>query len=398
MKRYALNEAKVPNLPGVRVEDNTVVIEGYKDKHIDLIREKTKVGDSDRKNVLADFQKEYSPSEIERTLIKEKVGERIDSFHFVETIAADTLIDRTYDKFTKAFLERMATKYIEGRTIVDSHNTKIRIGRTFAAEVIPHPEKVGESQLIVKFYLSPNTPAGKQAINEVKDGIVDRVSVSFRPDYEAVTFIDEDDENSPEPGKVFWSIDAGDPELEEVIELSLVAMGAQPGAKFKSENGRVQENPTFDIKEITPRMETIELTYKLGDVEKGINVPKENADAFKALIKGIEDAQAETAKAVKTQKELEKRIGTYEEKEKEVKTAMVVKLVNLKKSVFGEDSVDAEQETTICESLPVEFLEKEIDRMEKTVKARKGLKPDGKPREEGDENEKESYGTVLDSI
>lgn len=380
-------------MPGVEVVGDEVVFEGYSDKHIDLIRDRVQAGDS--KSFLADFRKEYSPSEIEQTLIKDKVGDRIKDFHFVETIAADTIIDRAYDKFTKAFLERMANKYIEGRTIVDSHNTKVRIGRTFAAEVIPHPEQPNEYQLIVKFYLSPNTPDGEKAINEVKDGIVDRVSVSFRPDYEAVTFYDEDDEKNPHPGKVFWQIDAGNSDLEEVIELSLVAMGAQPGARFKSENGRIEDSPTFDVNEIISTMETKEIKLTIGGVEKTFKVETSKVGEFETLAKQIGDLESEQ-KTLKTENEdLKKSLKSYTEKEEEIKDELVSKLINLKTTIYGEDAIDAEAQTEIAKALPLTFIEKEIELLTETAKNRKSLKPD--PKKEEDKDKSESTGTWMDN-
>lgn len=339
--KYQRNGVEIPaNLKGVTVTDQYVIFdETWKESDIMSFREFL-----GKKELIREIpntkRKAYQPTEAETQMILDQmIGiESLDGFGFYEVYAAETLLDRHNEVLTKAFLQILADRYAEGRTVVDAHDSTHRTGKTFAAKVVKHPSVEGEYALSVKFYVSPDArmKSGNTAINEINQNIVDRMSVAFS--YRDYEYISSDDASNPyDHGYVL--IDApkkGKEYYIEAYELSLVTMGAQAGARIKSAQTDPNEAPrTFGSKAEEMSLQTLKISIR--GKEEEIQVSPESVGAIQSVLdelKGFRDKQEASRKSL---------IDEY---------------VKFRKA--ANENLDAEKEKGIAAQLPTEYLESQV--------------------------------------
>ena len=360
--KYLRNGVEIPaNLKGVTVTDQHVIFdETWKESDIMSFRDFL-----GKKELIREIpntkRKAYQPTEAETQIILDKMTgvENLDGFGIYEAVAAETLLDRHNEVLTKGFLQILADRYAEGRTVVDSHDSQHRLGKTFAAKVVKHPELEGESQLIVKFYVSPNAKmkSGATAVQEIDQGIVDRLSVAFS--YRDYEYIAADDADNPyDHGYV--KIDApkkGKESYIEAYEISTVSMGAQAGARIKSAQTDPNTPPrTFGSKAEEMEFETLKITVRGQETE--VKVATESAGTLKSImdeLKGFRDKQEASRKSL---------IDEY---------------VKFRKA--ANENLDAEKEKGIAAQLPTEYLESQVAELSAKA-AEKQLDPSKKTGEE----------------
>lgn len=359
-KYYKTNGAKISMVSGMVLDGDKVGFpDSFSIKDINAIRKKT--AKQNRGNLVLKATT-YSPNDSERSAIQSALGrDNIDGFLFVQCVAAETDMDRHRDILTKAFLEWMGEKYTEGRTIVDGHWHEQRVGKTFAAEVVE--KEGGGHSLIVKFYISPNAIMrnGMKAVDQINDGLVNRVSVSF---YATYTFIPES-ESDRGMSHYVYDRPAEDSLMAEVYELSLVTMGAQAGAKIKGQNGDIEPEITFDTKSIKPETDNMSfLSYRFKSTGQTLNIKEEDKEAAKAMDTDIQKFIDDGIKEEKEKRlEAEKKLKKFEDAEKAVRDDAVTKYVNAKKQVFGED-LKADDEKEIIKHWSVSTIEAETKKLE----------------------------------
>lgn len=386
MKKFRHNGAAIPNLKGVRVEGDAVLFpDSYSDQEIAAIRKR--IAQGGRRELQTQNRKAYTPTESESAAILAAMPgvKDLTGFGFYEAVAAESLLDRDRDILTKSFLQILADRYANGRAIVDSHNTRQRIGYTFGAEVKDHPDQPGESQLLVRFYVDPQAKmsGGNNAKREIDTGLVRRVSVSFSSP--EIKFVGEDES---EMG-YHWIYDApehNDSGKVEVFELSVVAMGAQAGAHIKGEKGGIAKSPTFGSSEIKqdnsnkpdkPGMEK----YMINKTGKEIEASPEVIAEIKHLEKMLADREAE--------------LKPYVEAAEKAKKELAGKLVNLKKAINPELEIDAEAEVKKYMLWTPDQITAELKSYEGISKI-KQLDPGKKPK--GEEGNKVKTGTAFDYV
>lgn len=352
-KRFLHNGAEIPNLPGVRVEGDSVVFTGYSDADIEDIRGRVSKGKRYKDDAKI-LQKKYSPGdEVKSAILASLPGATsIDGYGFYEAIAAESLIDRDRDVLRLGFLEILAKRYKEGRSVVDSHSWNHRIGYTFDAYVQDHPTKTGEYQLIVRFYVSPDAKmiSGSNAKSEIDAGLVRRLSISyFAPEYKYVS--SEADGNVY--GRSYWVYDTPMETSEseiEVPEISMVAMGAQPGARIKAEKGGIEKGITFAEKEI--KINAMEFTeVKIND--KTLKVAPDSVADVAAISIAFDEAKKALAEA-------EGKLKKYTDQEASALDKLADDYVAVKKLAFPGVEIDTEKEKAVAKIMGAEHIEKEI--------------------------------------
>lgn len=355
-KKYLLNGATPPTLPGVKVSESYIEFDDtYSDDDISAIREK--IGSGGEKNFESGTIKAYTPTDAEKMKIAPHLKADLDlsTFGFYTFIAAETIRDRQGDVLDKSFLEWMGEKYAEGRTLADSHNISKRIGYTYDAKVVQHEQEPNHFQLEVKAYVPPTakTSTGANAKDEIDAGLLRRVSVSF---FASAKYLSSEDDNNPynETTWIYSRPKAGD--RADVMELSVVAMGAQAGARIKGGNQGIEKIVTFAKEEIKMEKYTFKTIGKEVEIPSDVLAILKEADtqteALKAELKAFQDA-ASTQKA-------------------EVENEFV------KLRLLAYPTLKAESEQAKAKNLTVEQLNEEIALL---VESKKGAQID--PTKEG---------------
>ena len=395
VKRYKHNNATIPKIKGVTISGDFVEFDNtFSEKDIAFLRGKVKSGIGSVEFVSP--SKSFDPTDSDREKIKSHVRNAdIASFGIYQAIAAkNMMIDRDGDILERDFLEIMAQRYKEGRSMVDSHNRQQRIGKTFDAEVITNEK--GQAELLVKFYIPDEAKmlSGNSAKMEIDTGMVENVSVSFLAPEDSLTFVKADDSSNTYgvPHFRYHAPKKSPMESVEVFELSMVTMGAQQGARVKSADQKsiansLNENArTFGSqidKNKSPEMEFIEKKidrYKLKVAESSADSFDSLADYVAELEKMVSDQDKEISDKKLTIEELNKKLGND-------KDAKINDLINLKKQILGEEAISAETEKAALKELPYDFVIAQINQMQDIAKI-KQLNP-GEEGGEGDQEQRE---------
>jgi len=152
---------------------------------------------------------------------------------------ANTRLDRTYERFTPAVLQRLA-ETLPGKSLLISHNTReLATGLFYRADVQRAPD--GESELVAYFYL-PVIPANEEVRQLIDAGVIRHVSIGFRYDQRLCSVCDMDYWSCPhlpgdttDGGQLVTFVYGGDLWKFESREGSLVYLGAQRDAEIIKE-------------------------------------------------------------------------------------------------------------------------------------------------------------------
>lgn len=108
---------------------------------------------------------------INRQSLRKLSAEEVYAFRFV---ACDTKVDRDFEHFTPAALNKLAQLFV-GRTMVMDHNWSAdkQTARVYASEVVPAGE---EAKLVLRAYMVRNS-ATEPTIQAIDAGILREVSV-----------------------------------------------------------------------------------------------------------------------------------------------------------------------------------------------------------------------------
>lgn len=303
-------------------------------------------------------RKAYTPSEIEKNQILENIYvDSLGGFGFYEAVVADTRLDRHNDVLSKSFLDAMAEKYNEGRTVVHGHKELIPCGRTFSAEVKQVANEPEHYELNVKFYIPQSSllASGMSAKEAIDTGLISRVSVSFMAK-EAYKYIEKE-----ESGFWFWEKkDYSDTNTFDVFELSLVTMGAQAMAVIKE----LEKDPK--PKDTTLHQNSKDKTNQMKYFIKSLNTEVEANEDTKAAIELLEEKAVELDKA-------NALLQAFQQKEEAAKLEIVKELVGLKMKALKD--LDADKETEKYKKFSIEELNGEIEGMKRLQKSHKAITP-----------------------
>jgi len=156
-------------------------------------------------------------------------------------VLANDALDRTYERFPPAVLERFA-QTLPGKPVLVAHDkSELPIGVIYRAQVRPAREgEAGRHSLEAALYMR-RTPANAEVREQIDAGVIRAVSIGFRYDTRLCSVCGADYFDCPhEPGatvspgaadgKVVTYSYAGDMARYEACECSLVYLGAQQQA------------------------------------------------------------------------------------------------------------------------------------------------------------------------
>lgn len=250
------------------------------------------------------IRKEFSPATemmkptaadleiINRHFALEPVGE--DDIRVVTMRVANDQVDRSFERFTPAVLQRFADT-LPGKPVLTGHDTsKSPRGRFFAGSV--SREMDGTHHLVGRAYLEIEDPLVKQ----VRFGIAKDVSVGAAVDQRQCDLCADGKDYDREgcdhwagrtyDGKVATLTYGGDLNKYEVHETSFVYLGCQRGAQAIAAS--VTAPVGFVVKSLVPGGSLI-VDYGTST----LTVPKENDMDLKEALAEIERLKGELAKA-----------------------------------------------------------------------------------------------------
>jgi len=154
---------------------------------------------------------------------------------FVFKLAAcNNLVDRDFERFTDAALEKLAALYV-GRTMISDHSWKasLQTARIYAGSVEPMKEGEGK-QLVLRAYML-SSDATKDTIAAIEGGILREVSIACRITKAVCSICGVDNREvmcQHWPGREYdgktCHFDLDEP--TDAYEVSFVAVPAQPAA------------------------------------------------------------------------------------------------------------------------------------------------------------------------
>lgn len=329
---------------------------------------------------VATVSKAYQPTEADYTKIKGMLiaqgGREYDvkKFGVYETVAADTKIDFTREKFTKRLLDAVVQQAIEGITILVNHKDDNMIGRTFDARVEAIPNDPGNFQLVVRFYIPDFSvmPNGTSAVDAINTRVANFTSVAIRSylvefeemDSGYVRVYDHDPNRADLPAPIY-------------VEHSVVYRGAQPRAAIKGYGPPV---PTVNPSNID--MLDIIKSLKIGPkgAEKEFTV-KVTGDPKSPEFRGLETIENHANDLASKVAKLEAENATLTEQAKAGKKSLVEGIRSLEKKLE-----QPETEEAMLYGQAHEDLEKKLEGLQKLDKKinPKGQIPGGNGGEGGE--------------
>lgn len=278
--------------------------------------------------------KAYTPTESDYSAIQQMMltqgGREYDvkKFGIYETVACDTLVDFTREKFTKRVLDAVQPQAADGITILVNHQENNMIGRTFAARVQPIPNDPANFELIVRFYVPDfaTMPNGTNAVDNINTRVANFTSVAIQ---NRNIIWEETD-----AGYIrVYDYDADRPPV--YVEHSVVYRGAQPRAAIKAFGGALPNenvNPNPIAMDITKTLKVgtgdaaksytvnISGTDKNPEV-KGLEIIEATMNDMAAENKSLKDENAKLTEQAKAgKKSLVDSIRTIEKKLKQPET------------------------------------------------------------------------------
>jgi len=269
-----------------------------------------------------------SVSSQEAEAIATATGADFSDYVLFSAYACNTKIDRSQDRFTKSFLERLAKIVNEGDkpAFLYAHNRDQTIGKVLTAKVIPMVDEPGQHVLQITFSVNkkaiiPGQPDLKIA-GMLTNGGLEFVSISFAARGEIEEF-----------GDTLIRIFKGEEgEMVLFTETSVVYYPAQIGAKLKG----------FELKEVStlpPKTKSkvnIEknIPIKLGTTEYQFGVKAAGEGDAVTLTLTAPDA---LAKAIEQKdKEIEDLKKSIEDLKKPYTDSIIKHQTELKKTVMTE--------------------------------------------------------------
>jgi hypothetical protein len=156
-------------------------------------------------------------------------------------VLANDALDRTYERFPPAVLERFA-QTLPGKPVLVAHDkSELPIGVIYRAQVRPAREgEAGRHSLEAALYMR-RTPVNAEVREQIDAGVIRAVSIGFRYDTRLCSVCGADYLDCPHDpgeivpagaagGKVVTYTYAGDMARYEACECSLVYLGAQQQA------------------------------------------------------------------------------------------------------------------------------------------------------------------------
>lgn len=146
--------------------------------------------------------------------------------------AADTLVDRDGERFSKECLEKLAELYV-GRPVLSDHSWSAgkQLARVYAAEVEPQGE---EARLVLSCY-TPRNEKSQSLIEAIEAGVLREASVGVAVQSAKCSICGTDKASSyceHRPGRTYNGkacvVTLSEP--TDAYEISLVAVPAQPKA------------------------------------------------------------------------------------------------------------------------------------------------------------------------
>lgn len=367
MSRVKILTGEIDTLPieGVKVRDNYL---DFPDTFEIGEVEATLKALSNPPSIQVDIES-YQPTQKDLDLAKSKTKSGdIENYGFFRFIASSTRMDLHRHRFTRKFLVGFRDQYKEGRTMLFQHKHDHGIGQTFDSRVVKADD--GEYELEVKFFIHPEArlPTTMTVIDAINSGTYKRASVGFIAKMSKYIPASESEDKE---GYFIYD----ETKSLNVLELSIVAMGANTDAKIKSTPSGVITFGEIEQDQKNLSMKDIELK-SLG---KTIQVPGEvfktlqEVDQLNITLKGENEALKGTLK-------------TYQDKEKEQREALVNEFVNkslqLNPDLTDEAKEAIKKEAELLSAAP-ELIESKIKGLnEKLAKKKNPTKPGKKEREE----------------
>lgn len=310
----------------------------------------------------------YKATEEDYEAIRKHVSDSVDvtKFGVYECVASSTSPDSDGDVFGENVLKGLAHYYEEGRTVVlGSHARDSGVGKTFGAYV--KSDTAGTQQLMVKFYIPPEatTQSGGNAKALVDSGVYARTSImafwTQDPKPESKTVSGKD-------VKVYNSTEG-----MQVLHIAVLDMGANYDAVMKSLFGTPQSVPGGGPN-LPPNSKSTGQIMNYVIKSLGLSWQKDNiehADVIAMLkqaedesVKLVEKANAEAAKVLALQKEIEP-LRAF--KEGELNT-LKEKYANLYKQANPEAKADAiEKRVALYTAESMSLLREDVEALAKAV-------------------------------
>lgn len=226
-------------------------------------------------------------------------------------------VDRDRERFSKGILEDFQRTII-GKSLLEGHNHRgLGYGRFFSAEIVKidkarakeiigewthvnfdaHLDKViardgGLFFLVAKYYILKE--GREDIINDIDAGIISDMSIGFRaPDMNPV--YDDDGESV-----LWWEYVNTGTRTGEAIEASHVFLGAQPGARTRTEAKSFKNNTASEPTKKDVIMERYNITIRIGEkvFNKTLINDPENADVLKGEIAAMQEEFQSEIKAL----------------------------------------------------------------------------------------------------
>lgn len=235
----------------------------------------------------------------------------------VNAVLAHTRLDRSFEQFSKAYLERFA-ETLPGKSFLIGHDySKAPNGRWIDAEVRQAAEGY---DLHTKFYVK----AGSSIADDIRLGIAKDVSIGFRPDRLICDLCNDDvweakSQCPHEPGheydgKVATATYGGDASKAEALEGSLVWLGCQPGAQVMGQSSplyqrkmalaQAAQEDSMELKEALAEIERLKPLAEAGERYK------KQAEAYEASLRAeiLHDTQVKELAATRDPKAAERAV------------------------------------------------------------------------------------------
>ena len=368
MSRVKLLSGNIDSIPieGVDIEDNYL---NFSDSFNTDEIEATIKALSNPPSIQGEFET-YEPNQKDLDLAQEKVRKEVDmgDYGFFRFIASSTRMDLHRHKFTRKFLSGFRDQYKEGRTMLFQHKHDYGIGQTFDARIIKAED--GEYELEVKFFIHPEAkiPSGIPAIDAINSGTYKRASVGFIA--KMSKYIPASESQDKEGYFIY-----DETKSLSVLELSIVAMGANTDAKIKSTPAGL---PTFG--KIENEKDILMKDIELKSIGKTIEVSDE---VFKTL-QEVDELNISLQGQVK---ELEGKLKEFTEKEeedrKELAEDFVQKSLQLNPDASEPEKEAIRKEAELLSNAP-ELIKGKIDQLNQKISAKKNVTDPGKGKRKDD--------------
>lgn len=190
--------------------------------------------------------------------------------------AADTQVDRDFEHFSRACLEKLAELYV-GKPFITDHQWRSsnQVARVYAAAV---EDAEGVSRLVLSCYML-RSEVNQPTIEAIEAGIIREASVGVAVK-RAVCSICGADKSSGycehRPGRVYdgtlCTVELDDP--SEAYEASFVAVPSQREAGVVKSYAGDREKPTEDQEKAAARRKTLAAMIKLEKIRFVEEVPE----------------------------------------------------------------------------------------------------------------------------